>query len=378
MTSKQRKVKEPFPTTQLTSTAICSKLLRWFDAHQRPLPWRHCRDPYRIWVSEVMLQQTTVAAVLSYFNRFLAAFPTVQALADAPAQEVLRHWEGLGYYRRARHLHAAAKIIVAEHGGKFPRDAAQAKALPGVGRYILGAVLSQAYEVRLPIVEANSLRVLARFFGYRGDPRRGVGQRWTWQTAEALLPTKRVGDFNQALMELGALVCTLREPKCKTCPLRRECVASRENLQNAIPPAKAPTAIIPLREAAIVIRRGDTFLLGQRPDGAARGANHWEFPHGEVKEGEALEAAAVRIAKELTNLRIRLGDQIVTLKHGVTKYAITITAFAAAAKSGQPRSKFYSRLRWCSSKAMRALPTSTPQRAIMREATKSTQQKRLL
>src|SRR5437764_13384078 len=185
---------------------IRRRLLAWFDRHRRDLPWRRDRDPYRVWVSEVMLQQTTVAAVVPYFERFLAAFPTVAALAAADEQQVLKLWEGLGYYRRARHLHAAARLLADR--AALPDDPEVWADLPGVGRYILGAVLSQAFDRKLPIVEANSLRVLARLFGYRGDPREGVGKKWVWAAAEAVLPAKRAGDFNQALMELGALICT--------------------------------------------------------------------------------------------------------------------------------------------------------------------------
>ena len=185
-------------------SAFRRALLAWFDKHRRDLPWRENRDPYRIWVSEVMLQQTTVAAVVPYFHRFLAAFPTLHSLADADEQQVLKLWEGLGYYRRARHLHAAAKQL-AEFDTP-PNDPEVWAELPGVGRYILGAVLSQAFDRKLPIVEANTLRVLARLFAYPGDPREGEGKTWVWSAAESLLPTKRAGDFNQAMMELGALV----------------------------------------------------------------------------------------------------------------------------------------------------------------------------
>ena len=201
-----------------TLPALRAALLRWFDRHQRPLAWRRDRDPYRIWVSEVMLQQTTVAAVGPYFERFVAAFPTVQALAAADEQQVLKLWEGLGYYRRARHLHAAAGQLALRHGGDLPDDPTVWAGLPGVGRYILGAVLSQAFDRRLPIVEANSLRVLSRWFAYPGDPREGEGKKWVWAAAEAVLPAKRIGDFNQAVMELGAVVCKPAAPRCGTRP----------------------------------------------------------------------------------------------------------------------------------------------------------------
>src|SRR5437870_9347790 len=182
-----------------------------------------------------MLQQTTVAAVIPYFERFLAAFPTVTDLAAADEQAVLKAWEGLGYYRRARHLHRAARALMTEHGGEMPDDPAVWQELPGVGRYILGAVLSQAFDRRLPIVEANSARVLCRLFGQDADPAAPVVRRWLWERAEELLPKRRAGDFNQAPMELGALVCTPANPDCGACPLTQACAARKAGLQAAIP-----------------------------------------------------------------------------------------------------------------------------------------------
>src|SRR5947208_11956281 len=193
-------------------------LLSWFDKNHRDLPWRRNRDPYAIWVSEVMLQQTQVATVIPYCERFLHSFPTVAALAAADEHDVLRHWEGLGYYRRARQLHQAARQIVADHHGRIPADPAAFAGLPGVGRYTLGAVLSQAFELRLPILEANSVRVLCRLIGLRDDPRTPAAQQRLWAAAEELLPVRHVGDFNQALMELGALVCTPAAPDCGGSP----------------------------------------------------------------------------------------------------------------------------------------------------------------
>src|SRR5262245_4865752 len=217
-------------------SSIRRRLLSWFKRNQRDLPWRHDRDPYRIWVSEVMLQQTTVATVSARFERFLQAFPTLAALAAADEQAVLREWEGLGYYRRARNLHAAARLMVQRHGGQLPDDPQIWAELPGVGRYILGAVLSQAFDRRLPIVEANSQRVLCRLFGRNSDPLEPRTKKWLWNTAEQLLPVRRSGDFNQALMELGALVCTPLHPRCEQCPISAQCVAFRTGRQHAIPP----------------------------------------------------------------------------------------------------------------------------------------------
>jgi A/G-specific adenine glycosylase len=343
------------------------KLLTWFDRHRRALPWRADRDPYRVWVSEVMLQQTTVAAVVPYFARFLEAFPTVAALAAADEQRVLRAWEGLGYYRRARHLHAAAKRLVADHGGALPDDPAVWAALPGVGRYILGAVLSQAFDRKLPIVEANTLRVLARLFGYRGDPREGDGKKWVWGAAEAVLPKTRVGDFNQALMELGALVCTPTAPACDECPLASVCVANRDGLQGVIPPPKKPKAVTFVREVAVVVRDGGKVLLCRRPADAARWQNMWEVPHAAVTDGEPEAAAAVRIADELTGLKVEPGAELLTVKHGVTRYAITMVCVEASYRGGAFAPGFYAAAEWADVAALGDYPVSAPQRKLMTE-----------
>ena len=195
------------------------RLLGWFDENARDLPWRHSRDPYRIWVSEVMLQQTTVAAVIPYFGRFLDRFPTSDGSAAAEPSEVLRLWAGLGYYRRARDLHRAAQSIAEHHGGELPRDEASVRNLPGFGRYTANAVLSQAFDARLPILEANSVRLLCRLTATTDEAKSPATLKKLWQLSEELLPTKRIGDFNQALMELGAVVCTPKQPRCSECPL---------------------------------------------------------------------------------------------------------------------------------------------------------------
>jgi len=344
--------------------ALRRKLLTWFDRHRRDLPWRADRDPYRIWISEVMLQQTTVAAVVPYFERFVVAFPTVQSLADADEQHVLKLWEGLGYYRRARHLHAAAKLLVAR-GRALPDDPAVWAELPGVGRYILGAVLSQAFDRRLPIVEANSLRVLARLFGYRGDPREGDGKAWVWSAAEAVLPRKRVGDFNQSLMELGALVCTPASPRCANCPVASLCEANRLGLHEKIPPPKRAKDSVQVQEVAIAIRARGRVMLCLRPADAGRWQNMWEVPHGEVRDGETLEAAAIRLARELTGLRVRLGDALHTVEHTVTRHRITMTCFEATRRNGRFASGFYAEGKWLVPAAIARLPLSTPQRKLL-------------
>jgi A/G-specific adenine glycosylase len=339
------------------------RLLSWFDKARRDLPWRRDRDPYRIWVSEVMLQQTTVAAVVPYFERFLRAFPTLRDLAAAREQEVLRLWEGLGYYRRARDLHRAARRLTSSHGGVVPDDPAVLGELPGLGRYTLGAVLSQAFDRRMPVLEANSLRVLCRLFGRTDDPRRGPAQRWLWQVAEDLLPVRRVGDFNQALMELGALVCTPAAPRCGDCPLAADCVARRLGLQESIPAKAPPPAVTEVREAAAVVRRGPDVLLVQRPESAPRWASMWEFPHGPLEEGESHEEAALRLARGM-GLDVALGPELLTLRHGVTRFRITMVCLEAEYVRGKFRSDFYRRGLWVAPARLAEYPVSAPQRRL--------------
>ena len=359
----------PAGWTGRTLAGIRTKLLNWFESHQRDLPWRHTaggrRDPYRVWVSEVMLQQTTVAAVVPYFKRFVAALPDVRALAAADEQQVLKLWEGLGYYRRARHLHAAAKVLTTAHAGPLPDDPAVWAALPGVGRYILGAVLSQAFDRRLPIVEANSLRVLARLFGHRGDPRAGAGKAWVWAAAELVLPKKRCGDFNQALMELGALVCTPAAPACGTCPLAANCEAKRLGLQGQIPPKQKRPAATAVSEVGVVVRAGDALLLCQRPAGAGRWAAMWEVPHAPRAADEDASTAAERVVKELTGFDVTAGAELLTIRHGVTRYAITLACVEAALTGGAFAAGAYAAAAWVPLAALAAYPVSAPQRKLM-------------
>jgi A/G-specific adenine glycosylase len=349
-----------------TLPALRRALLTWFEAHKRPMPWRTSRDPYRIWVSEVMLQQTTVAAVVPYFERFLASFPTVRQLAEAEEQAVLAHWQGLGYYRRARHLHAAAKALVASHGDVLPADASVWAELPGVGRYILGAVMSQAFEQKFPIVEANSLRVLARWFGYRGDPRVGAGQKWVWSAAEAVLPEEHFGNFNQAMMELGSQVCTPMNPKCSECPVAQWCEANRLGEQAIIPPRAAKKAVTEVQEVAVILRAGESIRLFRRPDTATRGAGLWEFPHGEVQPGESLELAAERITRELTGFGVKALQTLMTATHTVTRFHYTTTTFVAESR-GRFRSAFYSETATVHLADVGQYPVSSPQRIVLQQ-----------
>jgi A/G-specific adenine glycosylase len=344
--------------------ALRRRLLSWFERNARALPWRRNRDPYHIWVSEIMLQQTQVATVIPYFERFIQRFPTATHLAAATEQDVLHLWQGLGYYRRARDLHTAARRLAREHDGVVPDDATFLRSLPGMGRYTVGAVLSQAFDRRLPILEANSLRVLTRLLGVRADPRRRPANGWLWQAAERLLPRRRSGDFNQALMELGALVCTPQAPRCESCPLARSCVARNLGVQNEIPRRPDPPAVEETREAAVIVWRGDKVLLAQRPaDG--RWASMWEFPHRVLAVGESHEGAAARLLQDWTGLRATLGSERQTIRHGVTRFRITMVCFDARYQGGRFSSPFYADGRWVTPATLPRYPVSAPQRRLM-------------
>lgn len=344
---------------------IADSLLPWFESHQRDLPWRRDRNPYRIWVSEIMLQQTQVATVIAYFERFLKAFPTLADLAAADEQEVLRLWEGLGYYRRARDLHRSARLIQEQFGGEMPRDPHELARLPGFGRYTCNAVLSQAFDTRLPILEANSQRVLSRLFGRADDPRQSAARKALWHLAESVLPENQTGAFNQALMELGALVCTPTAPKCGECPLAGVCLARQWGRQEEIParvPKAAPTRV---REVAIVVRRQERVLLVQRP-ATGRWANLWEFPHGPIEPGEGDAEAAQRLVRDLTGLEVQLRGELHTLRHGVTRYLITLVCFEAVHRQGDFMSAFYTHGHWLASTELAAYPVSAPQRRLVK------------
>jgi len=264
------------------------RLLAWFDASRRDLPWRRPLndpsanlDPYAVLVSEAMLQQTQVATVIPYFNRWMKAFPTLASLAAAPEHDVLRLWQGLGYYNRARNLHRAAKHITTTLAGNFPTTPETLLDLPGVGPYSAGAIASIAFNQPAPLVDGNVQRVLSRLYAYPHDPRSRSGAAWTWSTAAALVPTSRPGDFNSALMELGATLCTPKNPQCLLCPVAQACAARDQNLQTQIPPPKPAKPSPHLSRIVFCLRRPDnTYLLEQRPP-TGRWASLWQFPSRE-------------------------------------------------------------------------------------------------
>ncbi len=326
---------------------IAKPLLGWYARASRDLPWRRSRDPYRVWVSEVMLQQTQVERVKDFFLRFIEAFPDVRALAAAAEDDVLKRWEGLGYYRRARQLHAAARQVVAEHGGRFPRSLEGLRSLPGIGRYTAGAILSIAYALPAPIVEANSRRVIARLFGHTARLDGPRGDEPIWEIATRLVPEDGPGRFNQALMDLGALVCTPKRPLCSACPLSRLCVAQRTHRTATIPAKARRRAAEEVRETAVVVRRGNRVLVERRGAGEWW-SGLWDFP----RAADPRSVAAFGPGK-----RRRLGK----ITHTVTHHKITLDVVEmAVARAGRTAAN----RAWVAVDELATLAMSAPGRRI--------------
>jgi A/G-specific adenine glycosylase len=341
------------------------RLLRWFAVHARELPWRPSPGLYATWISEIMLQQTQVATVIPYYNRFLQRFPHVGALAAADEQEVLRHWEGLGYYRRARQLHAAARRIVEQHQGQLPTSLDEWRGLPGIGRYTAGAILSIALDQRHPILEANSVRVLSRLLALDADPACRNSQHYLWAVAEALVPRRRCGDFNQALMELGSMLCTPRTPQCACCPVATLCPTQARGLQEQVPRPKSKTTHVTMHEAAIIVRHADGRVLLRCCQAGERWEGLWDFPRVE------LSSSSDRVTDEelrgkvaaLTGVAIDSPRVLAMFRHGVTRYRITLTCYAANCRRNTPRR---AHVRWVTPSDIATYPLNVTARQISR------------
>lgn len=302
-------------------------LLTWYERVRRPLPWRSTRDPYALLVSEVMLQQTQVETVREYFARWMKRFPSVRALAEAEEADVLHAWQGLGYYSRARNLWRGAQAVVKDHGGAVPSALEALLALPGIGPYSAGAIRSIAHGERAPIVDGNVIRVLSRLFGLRGDPTRSPLKQEIWALAGELVPDERPGDFNQAMMELGATVCAPRSPACLACPVAKRCVARREGLVATLPELPKRRATVDVARAAAVVRHGDRVLAVEVPRDARRWAGMWQFPNTDVATGESAEGAARRIVQQSLGLTLKKGAPLLVVRHAVTHHRITLDVF---------------------------------------------------
>lgn len=370
MTPHQRKIK-----------AIVANLLDWYPKNARDLPWRRTSDPYGVFVSEIMLQQTQVQTVLPYWQRWMKALPDIRSLAQASPEKIHKLWEGLGYYTRVRNLQKAAQIILHEHGGRFPECYEQVLALPGVGRYTAGAICSIAFNQPAPILDGNVMRVLARLYAIEGNPRDKATNAQFWQLAEELVQAaapRNCSHLNQSLMELGALVCTPKQPRCLLCPVAELCQARRQNRVEELPhaaPRPSPTA---RRFAAFVLSHKARFLVQQRPAGIVN-AHLWEFPNIELpvsangalsnKTAALSEKALQAAAHQVLGFKPTSLETLCTIKHSITRYRITLEAFRVLSSPDIPAtdlpSSIVSTTRWLSLRDLAQLPFTSAHKKIL-------------
>ena len=366
---------EPYSSAELTR--FRRHLKSWYAKCGRDLPWRNPGDAYRVWISEIMLQQTTVATVVSYFERFIQRFPTIHELAAAQQDEVLRHWEGLGYYSRARNIHKSAKLLVEQSDGVFPQSTGELTALPGIGRYTAGAIMSFAFDRPGAIVEANTLRLYSRLLCFDENPRASRGQKVLWAFAEHLLPRKNIGPFNQSLMDLGATVCTPTEPDCPSCPLLAHCRAAHANRQHEIPVAAEKPEITEVVEVSVAVRHGDRFLLRRYPEGQ-RWAGLWDFVRFPLEQADPfvsenrlqvdgavpapLIAQVERSVHEAVGAEVRLDRFLKELRHSVTRYRIRLLCFLAQSDRLFPKDEHDQK--WVTASELDEYPLSTTGRKL--------------
>lgn len=356
---------EPIARPEPSASRLVPALLAWFDKNARDLPWRRTRHPYGIWVSEIMLQQTQVKTVLPYWERWMRELPTIAALAEARPDTIHKLWEGLGYYTRVRNLQKAARQIVAEHGGRFPQDFEAILDLPGVGRYTAGAIASIAFNEPQPILDGNVIRVLARVFGIEGNPKDKTVNKQLWALAAQLVGTaskqsaeNSCSQFNQSLMELGALVCTPRQPKCPECPVRKWCEAHRTNRVGELPNLGRRPKTTSRHFIAFVIEHNGRFLVRQRPRGVVN-AHLWEFPNVELNgEFDVKASAGNALGFAPSSL-----EALSVVKHSITRYRITLEAWRGKAR--RVAIKIPTGSRWLKLEGLDALAWTSAHRKIL-------------
>jgi A/G-specific adenine glycosylase len=352
----------------VNAPSLASALLDWYAQHARDLPWRGHRGytphPYAVWVSEIMLQQTRVETVIPYFRRWMERFPTIAALASASQQEVLSLWEGLGYYSRARNLHRAAQVVVAEYGGELPRDLKALQKLPGIGRYTAGAIASIAFGLDAPALDGNIRRVLARVFNVAEPARSPQGERRLWELAAAHLPPGQAGDYNQALMDMGAMICTPRFPDCPQCPLNAMCEARRLGIQDLRPVLEPRRQTPHYTVTAAVIERDGQVLITQRPPQGLLGGL-WEFPGGKQEQGESLPDCLRREIGEELAVQVEVGEPFGVYEHAYTHFRVTLHAFRCRLQNGrEPEPVQVHDLRWVSRDELADYPMGKIDRQI--------------
>ena len=327
------------PISAETTRAFSHDLTEWFDGARRAMPWREPgpdgrRDPYRVWLSEVMLQQTRVETAAPYFRRFTERLPTVEDLAQADQDTVLKLWEGLGYYSRARNLHRAAQLVVSEHGGRVPSDPAAFRALPGVGPYTAAAVLSLAFDKPLAVLDGNVIRVLSRVFALDADTRSGRTRKALQDVSDRLLDADQPGRWNESVMELGAVLCTPRSPACPRCPLNGVCQAFALGTPEAFPVVSKRKAVPHHTVAVGLVMDGDRVLIQKRPQDAMLGGL-WEFPGGKAEPGEPPEQACAREIQEELGIEVEVGPPVARVEHAYSHFRITLHAYRCRQRAGE-------------------------------------------
>lgn len=356
---------------RVVKNGIGLKLLAWWDEGHADLPWRRTKDAYAVWVAEVMLQQTQIQTVLPYYQRWMERLPTVAALAEASLEDVLKLWEGLGYYSRARNLQAAAQWVMGELGGQLPASSAAWQRLKGVGVYTAGAIASIALGERVAVVDGNIVRVLSRLFDVTEDVGKAETKRRLWQLATELVPAFRPGDYNQALMELGQTICLPAKPACWLCPLRHDCLAAQRGTQLERP-VRSPRKKIPHYDvvAGIIWRADGQLLIAQRPLHGLLGGL-WEFPGGKCEPGESHEQALVREIREELGIEIVVGRHQISLKHAYTHFRITLHAYHATHAGGEPQHLGVANHVWLLPAQLESYPFAATDRQIVESLQKT-------
>ncbi|RAP32389.1 A/G-specific adenine glycosylase [Candidatus Marinamargulisbacteria bacterium SCGC AG-414-C22] len=339
-------------------------LLAWYRKEKRAMPWRDSPHPYKTWVSEMMLQQTQVATVIPYFNRFMNQFPTVVDLSNADEQTVLKAWEGLGYYSRARNLHKAAKIIVENYNNELPSEYDELQKLPGIGPYCAAAITSIAFNNPVPVVDGNVLRVFTRFWGIFDDIRNQAVKTMLFHKLGHFIEHENPSDFNQAIMECGALICTPKKPNCPTCPLKSNCFAYQENKQNELP-VKSKQAPTPHYDIGVgIIWKNNKILIGKRKTDQMLGGL-WEFPGGKKKKHETIEETIIREIKEETTLDVSIKKPCHTVKHTYSHFKITLHAYHCNYQSGTEKLISNDELRWVELSELKTFPFPKANKVII-------------
>ncbi len=340
--------------TQREVENLQRSLREWYQTQGRDLPWRQTRDPYRIWVSEIMLQQTQVKTVIPYYHRWLKTFPDLSPLAKSSLQTVLKQWEGLGYYARARNLHRAAKVIVNDYNGIFPQQLADVLSLPGIGRTTAGGILSAAFNQPLSILDGNVKRILARLIALDTPPKKAINQ--LWELSDQLLDQNHPRDYNQALMDLGATLCTPKQPSCLLCPWRNSCQAFQHNLQTEIP-MRTPSSPLPHKQIGVAViwnQQGEILIDRRLQEGLLGGL--WEFPGGKIEAQETIPACIEREIKEELGITVEVGDHLITINHAYNHFRVTLYVHHCRYLSGDPQPIECDEIRWVKPEQLAEFP----------------------